>query len=112
MPYLHTSLWQDMLKKPSDEFHGLKRRGLPCFPLTVFIGKRNCIVSNTFYAVIGKSNTEYISGEIAQGVLPLARILTIHYPFLLPDVGVYCAEKLSLLHEYRGGRRFQNNVRI
>ena len=98
MPYLHKSFWQYMLKESSDKFHGLKFHGFPCFPLTVFIGKRNRIVSDTFYAVIGNSDTKDISGEIAQVVLPLARIPTIHYPFLLPDVGIYVAEKLSLLH--------------
>jgi len=85
-----------MLKKPSDEFHRLKSHGLPCFLLTIFILKCNDIVFKALDAVIGNSDTEYISGEIAQGVLPLARILTIHYPFLLPDVGIYFLKNLSL----------------
>ena len=58
--YLHKPFWQDMLKKSSDKFHGVKRQGFPSFFLTIFIKKFNETVFNAFNAVIGDGDTEYI----------------------------------------------------
>ena len=60
MPYLHKSLWHYMLQEPSDKLHGLKFHGLPCFPLTVFIGKPDGIIRYAFNTVIGDSYPEHI----------------------------------------------------
>ena len=57
--YLHKPFWQDMLKKSSDKFHGVKFHGFPCFPLTVFIGKLDAVVINRLNAVIGNGVWEY-----------------------------------------------------
>ena len=87
-----------MLQEPSDKFHRLKAHGLPCFPLTVFIGKPDGIIRYAFDAVIGNSHTEDISGQVAKGVLPFSRSLTIGDPLLLPNRRIDCIEELSLSH--------------
>ena len=66
MPYFHKPLWQHMLKKPPDKFHGLKLHGLPRLSFTIFIGKRNGIIFNGFDAVIGDGNAEHIPCKIAK----------------------------------------------
>lgn len=65
MSYFHKSFWQDMLKKPSYKLHSVKSHGFLCFPLTVFIQKRNGIVFNAFDAVIGDGDAEDIPCEVS-----------------------------------------------
>ena len=100
MSNLHKTVRQDMLKKSSDKFHGVKRHGFPCFLLTIFILKFNDLVFNAFDAVIGDGDAEDIPRKVSQRILPCSHSLAVDNPLLVPNVGIDFMEELSPLHGF------------
>ena len=98
MSYLHKPFWQDVLKKSTDKFHGVKGDGFPCFLVTIFILKFNDIVFNACDAVIGDSDAEHIPREVSERVLSFSHSLTMCDPFLFPKAGIDFIEELGLFH--------------
>ena len=71
MPHFHKSSWQNILKKSSDKFNGIKRHDFPFFLDTILILKPDYMIINAFDPIIRDCHPKYIPRKISERVLPL-----------------------------------------